>query len=157
KGPRDALTLSYRSVNDEEGYPGNVDVEVSYALTREDALKIEYRASADQSTPFNLSNHSFFNLGGTPDPLDHELKLFAERFTPVDESLIPTGELRAVAGTPFDFRSSVRIGARIEADDTQLTRAGGYDHNFILANKNGRLAVAAEVYDRKSGRAMQML
>ena len=120
QGPRDTLTLTYRSADGEEGYPGNVDVEVSYSLTRGDALKIDYRASADQATPLNLSNHSFFNLGGGPDILDHELKLLAERFTPVDESLIPTGELRAVAGTPFDFRSPVRIGARINADDAQL-------------------------------------
>jgi aldose 1-epimerase len=157
KGRQDTLVLGYRSANGEEGYPGNVDVEVSYALTSEDALKIDYRATADQPTPINLSNHSFFNLGASANILDHELKLFADRFTPVDESLIPTGELRAVTGTPFDFRSPVRIGARIDADDAQLRRAGGYDHNFILTKRNGRLAVAAEVYDRKSGRAMRML
>ena len=154
---RDAVVLRYRSAHGEEGYPGNLDVEISYALTRDDALRIDYSASTDRPTPVNLTNHSFFNLGNDADILDHELKLFAERFTPIDESLIPTGELRAVAGTPFDFRTPVRIGARIDADDAQLKRAGGYDHNFILAKKNGRLDVAAEVYDRKSGRAMRVL
>jgi aldose 1-epimerase len=154
---RDAVVFRHRSVDGEEGYPGNLDVEVSFALTRDDALRIDYSASTDRPTPVNLTNHSFFNLGGDADILDHELKLFAERFTPVDESLIPTGELRAVAGTPFDFRVPARIGARIDADDAQLKRAGGYDHNFILARKHGRLDVAAEVYDRESGRAMRVL
>ncbi len=154
---RDAVVLRYRSADGEEGYPGNLDVEVSFTLTRDDALKIDYSAVTDRPTPVNLTNHSFFNLGDNADILDHELMLFAERFTPVDASLIPTGELRAVEGTPFDFRTPARIGARIDADDTQLKRAGGYDHNFILAGKLGRLEVAAEVYHRKSGRALRVL
>jgi aldose 1-epimerase len=154
---RDALVLRYRSADGEEGYPGNLDVEIAYALTRDDALRIDYSARTDRPTPVHLTNHSFFNLGKDADILDHELKLFAARFTPVDESLIPTGELRAVAGTAFDFRTPARIGARIDADDAQLKRAGGYDHNFILAKKIGRFDVAAEVYDRKSGRAMRVL
>jgi len=154
---RDAVTLRYRSANGEEGYPGNLDAEVSFSLTRDDALRIDYSAVADCPTPVNLTNHSFFNLGEDADILDHELKLFARRFTPVDESLIPTGELRAVEGTAFDFAAPARIGARIDADDAQLKRAGGYDHNFILAKKSGRLDVAAEVYHRKSGRALRML
>jgi aldose 1-epimerase len=151
------LALHYRSADGEEGYPGNLDVEVSFAVTRDDALRIEYSAKTDRPTPINLTNHSFFNLGDDADILDHELKLFAQRFTPVDATLIPTGELRAVQGTPFDFRMPARIGARIDADDAQLARAGGYDHNFILDGKDGRLDVAAEVYHRKSGRALRVL
>jgi aldose 1-epimerase len=154
---KDAVVLRYRSADGEEGYPGNLDAEVVFTLTRDDALRIDYSAATDRPTPVNLTNHSFFNLGSDTDILDHELKLAADRFTPVDASLIPTGELRAVAGTPFDFRAPARIGARVDADDAQLQRAGGYDHNFILAKKNGRLDVAAEVYDRKSGRAMRVL
>ena len=155
---RDTLvTLRYRSPDGEEGYPGNLDVEVSFTLTRDDALRIDYRASTDRPTPINLTNHSFFNLGEETDILGHELKLFAERFTPVDDSLIPIGELRAVAATAFDFRTPARIGARIDADDIQLRRAGGYDHNFILSGKRGRPGVAAEVYHRKSGRALRVL
>lgn len=151
------VVLRYRSTDGEEGYPGNLDAEVSFALTNDNALRIDYRATTDRPTPVNLTNHSFFNLGSERNILDHEVKLFAERFTPVDDKLIPTGELRAVAGTPFDFREPVRIGARIDADDEQLARAGGYDHNFVLAKRSGQLAVAAEVYDRRSGRALQML
>ncbi|MEO8006882.1 MAG: aldose epimerase family protein [Betaproteobacteria bacterium] len=156
-GRKGVVLLRYRSVDGEEGYPGNLDAEVSFALTSDNALRIDYRATADRPTPVNLTNHSFFNLGGERDILGHEVKLFAERFTPVDDKLIPSGELRAVAGTPFDFREPVRIGARIDADDEQLARAGGYDHNFVLAKKRGQLAVAAEVYDRRSGRALRML
>ena len=154
---RETLTLRYRSPDGEEGYPGNLDAEVSFTLTHDDALRIDYRASTDRPTPINLTNHSFFNLGAENDILGHELKLFAERFTPIDDSLIPTGELRAVAGTAFDFRTPAQIGARIDADDIQLRRAGGYDHNFILAKQSGRLDVAAEVYHRKSGRALRVL
>ncbi|MBI3527919.1 MAG: galactose mutarotase [Betaproteobacteria bacterium] len=151
------LVLRYLSVDGEESYPGNLEVEVAYTLTRDNALKIEYRASTDQPTPVNLTNHTYFNLGSGPDILDHELKLYADRFTPVDAGLIPTGELRPVGGTPFDFRTQGRIGARIADDDEQLKRAGGYDHNFILAGQAGRLGVAAEVYERKSGRALRVL
>ena len=154
---KDAVSLRYRSADGEEGYPGNLDVEVCFALTRDDALRIDYSAVTDRPTPVNLTNHSFFNLGDDADIRDHELKLFSDRFTPVDATLIPTGELRAVARTPFDFRTPARIGARIDADDLQLERAGGYDHNFILDARNGRLEVAAEVYHRKSGRAMRVM
>jgi aldose 1-epimerase len=152
-----AVVLTYRSADGEEGYPGNLDAQVSFSLTDDNALRIEYRATTDRPTPVNLTNHSFFNLGGESTILGHEVKLFAERFTPVDDTLIPTGELRAVAGTPFDFRQPASIGARISTDDEQLARAGGYDHNYVLAKKSGQLAVAAEVYDRNSGRAMRML
>lgn len=154
---RDAVTLRYRSPDGEEGYPGNLDVEVGFTLTRDNALRIDYRASTDRPTPINLTNHSFFNLGDETDILGHELKLFSTRFTPVDESLIPTGDFRSVETSPFDFRMPDRIGARIDADDIQLRRAGGYDHNFILSGKRGRPGVAAEVYHRKSGRALRVL
>jgi aldose 1-epimerase len=152
-----ALLLRYLSVDGEEGYPGNLVVEVTYTLTGDNALKIEYRAGTDQPTPVNLTNHTYFNLGSAPDILDHELRLYADRFTPVDASLIPIGEYRSVGGTPFDFRTPTRIGARIGEEDEQLMRAGGYDHNFIVAGKPGRLRVAAEVYERKSGRALRVL
>lgn len=152
-----ALLLRYLSIDGEEGYPGNLEVAVAYTLTRDNALKIEYRASTDQPTPVNLTNHTYFNLGSGQDILDHELKLYADRFTPVDAGLIPIGEYRSVAGTPFDFRTPARIGARIGEEDDQLKLAGGYDHNFVIAKANGRLGVAAEVYERKSGRALRVL
>jgi aldose 1-epimerase len=157
RGADVALVLSYLSIDGEEGYPGNLDVEIAYTLSLDNALKIEYRASSDRATPVNLTNHMYFNLGTGADILGHELKLYAERFTPIDACMIPTGEYRSVAGTPFDFRIPVRIGARIAEDDPQLKRAGGYDHNFIIAGKAGQLRVAAEVYARQSGRALQVL
>ncbi|HVY06999.1 MAG TPA: aldose epimerase family protein [Burkholderiales bacterium] len=152
-----AVVFRYRSPDGEEGYPGNLDAEVRFSMARDGALRIDYRARSDRPTPVNLTNHAFFNLGNGADILGHELRLFSSRFTPVDDTLIPTGDLRKVAGTPFDFREPERIGARIGADDTQLARAGGYDHNFVVDGRPGTLRPAAEVYDRQSGRAMRVL
>ncbi len=151
------LKLDYLSADKEEGYPGNLRVTVSYTLTDSNELKIDYRATADKDTVLNLTNHSYFNLAGAGDVLNHELKINADKFTPTNATSIPTGELRAVKNTPLDFTKRTRIGARIEADDEQLRFANGYDHNFVLNKQPDKLALAAEVYEPTSGRVMQML
>jgi aldose 1-epimerase len=145
------LRLSYLSPDGEEGYPGNLHVVVTYKLTADNELQIDYEAVTDKPTPVNLTHHSYFNLSGTKggDILDHELMIDAGSFTEVDEHLIPTGELKNVEGTPFDFRKAFVIKERIE----QV--AGGYDHNFVLNNK-GALAKVAELYDGNSGRIMEV-
>jgi aldose 1-epimerase len=154
-----AVELVYSSKDGEEGYPGNLTAKVTYTLTDENELRIDYEATTDKDTVVNLTNHSYFNLAG-PGPgtiLDHVLTLDAARFTPVREGLIPTGELRPVEGTPFDFRKATAIGARIEAKDEQLALGGGYDHNFVLDGKAGVLRPAARVVESGSGRVMQVL
>lgn len=151
------VVLSYLSVDGEEGYPGNLFCTVTYMLTNQNELKIGYRATTDEATVVNLTHHSYFNLtGGAGDILGHELQLFADAFTPVDDGLIPTGELRAVDGTPMDFRKATAIGARIEDDDEQLRFGGGYDHNWVLGGRNGDLALAARVYEPTSGRVLEV-
>src|SRR5437667_4645054 len=129
-----SLELSYLSKDGEEGFPGNLKVTVTYTWTDANALKIEYSATTDKKTVVNLTNHSYFNLAGqgNGDILGHLMTIEADKFTPVDSGLIPTGELRDVAGTPFDFRKPIAIGARIGQDDEQLKLGGGYDHNFVL-------------------------
>jgi aldose 1-epimerase len=155
----EALALAYRSADGEEGYPGTLDVTLRCTLRDDDTLVLDYTAVTDKATILNLTNHSYFNLAGdgNGDILAHELTLFADALTPVTEALIPTGEIRSVDGTPFDFRAPLPIGARIDAPDAQLARAGGYDHNFVLRQRRpGELTLAARVVERASGRALEV-
>ena len=157
-GPR--LKLTRTSADGEAGYPGNLRVEVVYAITASDTLQIDYRATTDKPTPVNLTNHSYFNLAGhdAGPVLDHQLTIFASQFTPVDATLIPTGELRRVKETPFDFHQPRPIGERIASHDEQLRFAGGYDHNFVLDREAGvRLQLAAQVREPRTGRVLEVL
>src|SRR5580692_6912227 len=151
----DGVELTYLSKDGEAGFPGNLSAVVRYTLVKGD-LRIEYSATTDKDTVVNLTNHSYFNLAGQGDILSHQLILRASRFTPVDAGLIPTGELKSVEGTPFDFRKATAIGARISADDEQLHLGHGYDHNFVLDHAAGQLAEAAEVYEPTTGRILRV-
>jgi aldose 1-epimerase len=154
-----ALELTYLSKDSEEGFPGNLHVRVVYTLTDSNALRIDYSATTDKDTVVNLTNHSYFNLAGpgSGDILGDVLTIEADKFTPVDAGLIPTGELRDVAGTPFDFRKPTAIGTSINSDDEQIKLGGGYDHNFVLRRKMGApISLAARVVDPKTGRVLEV-
>ncbi|MEJ0089307.1 MAG: aldose epimerase family protein [Limisphaerales bacterium] len=154
-GPSLILTLVSR--NGEEGYPGNLLITAIYSVTEDDGLKVEFSATTDQKTVVNLTHHSYFNLRGSGDVLGHVVYLNADKFTPVDSTLIPTGELRPVAGTPFDFRTPAMIGARIgDTNDEQIVFGNGYDHNWVLNKQTNELSLAASVYEPTTGRTMEV-
>jgi aldose 1-epimerase len=148
-----AVRFSYNSLDGDEGFPGNLSVSVTYTLTDANQLKLNYRATTDKDTPVNLTNHSYFNLSGAKDILAHVLYLNADRYTPVDSTLIPTGEIASVKDTPLDFTQPIAIGARI-ADIKGSTM--GYDHNFVVNGEMGKLRIAARVSDPESGREMEV-
>ena len=153
-----SLKLTYVSKDMEEGYPGNLHVTVTYTLTNDNELKIDYEATTDKKTVLNLTNHSYFNLSGNTkrNILDHKLSLAASKFLPVDTTLIPTGELKAVKGTPFDFTSPEIIGKRINDEHPQIKAGIGYDHCWVFDKPLGTLGLGATVYDTLSGRYMEM-
>ncbi|MBA2589482.1 MAG: galactose mutarotase [Alphaproteobacteria bacterium] len=158
-GPEAKVVLSYVSADGEEGFPGEMKVTATYSLNEQNELKLEYRATTLKPTVLNLTNHSYFNLSGNDarDVMGNMVTLNAARFTPVDATLIPTGERRAVAGTPFDFRTPHRVGDRIrDARDQQIRYGRGYDHNYIVDGAAGTLRPAAVVNDPVSGRTMEM-
>jgi aldose 1-epimerase len=155
EGP--AVELSYFSPDGEEGFPGNVHVKAVYLLGRDNGLRLDFTATTDLDTPVNLTHHSYFNLAGRGDVLNHAVQINADQFTPVDSTLIPTGRLQPVAGTPFDFRRPAMIGARIDENDEQLKIGGGYDHNYVVNNPPNQLGLVARVTERTSGRVLEVL
>ncbi len=152
-----ALELTYVSKDGEEGYPGNLSVTVVYTLTEDNALKLEFTAMTDKDTVCNLTHHSYFNLRGSGDVLGHVVYINADKFTPTDSALIPTGELRPVDGTPFDFRTPTAIGARInDTNYDQIKFANGYDDNWVLNHPPGKLGLASRLSEPTTGRVMEV-
>ena len=152
----EGVKLIYNSPHGEEGYPGNLRVEVTYQLTDRNGLKIDYRAETDQDTVLNLTNHTYFNLALEGNAMDHELKIHAGAYTPTDETNIPTGEFFKVSDSPFDFREFKRISQHIGVPHEQLDYGSGYDHNFVLNGTNGKFRLVAEVKESMTGRNMEV-
>jgi aldose 1-epimerase len=150
------VRLRYLSKDGDQGFPGNLSVTADYVLTTDNALKLEYIATTDKDTVVNLTHHSYFNLAGKGDVLQHVVMIDADTFTPVDATLITTGELRPVMGTPFDFRTPTAIGARIGQDDEQLKFGKGYDHNWVINKTMGRMTLMARVTEPSSGRVLEV-
>jgi aldose 1-epimerase len=151
-----ALKLTYLSKNGEEGFPGNLFVEAVYTLTDDNELRLVFSATTDAPTVCNLTHHPYFNLAGKGDVLNHELRINATHFTPTDSTLVPTGELKPVDGTPFDFRKPVKVGARIDDSDPQLKYGRGYDHNWVINKPRCELGLVARVYEPTTGRVMEV-
>ena len=152
-----ALKLTYTSKDGEEGFPGNLKVTAVYTLTEDNALQLDFTATTDADTVLNLTHHSYFNLAGHGDVLGHVVTIYADKFTPVDATMIPTGEIRLVKGTPMDFTTATPIGARINSDYEQIKLGGGYDHNWVINQATpGQLTLAATVTEATSGRVMEV-
>ena len=150
------VKLTYISADMEEGYPGKMIAETTYWLNNKDELKMDYTATSDKTTVVNLTNHSYFNLKGTGDILDHQLMIKSEAITAVDASLIPTGVLMPVEGTPFDFRTASAVGARIDDDHEQIKIGGGYDHNYVIKKETTGMELIAYIYETSTGRVLEL-